>query len=131
MCSKLDRQIRVYDEAGTLLRRIGGAGEGPGEFGGSPSFGVVGDTVWAYDGRLERITLFDRRGNLLSTGRVVSLRIPLLARPLSHRARLNRSRCGVAAHGRRRPRCVSVGPRWACTRSPTSAVDRTVDPRCA
>jgi hypothetical protein len=65
----LDRNIRVYDREGNHLRTIGGRGEGPGEFGGIFGFGVTGDTVWTIDLRLNRITLFDTAGVVLSTGR--------------------------------------------------------------
>jgi hypothetical protein len=70
-------EIRVYDTEGSVLRRIGGRGEGPGEFGGAPSFGVVGDTVWTIDGSLQRITLFDREGSVLSTARAEGVPIAL------------------------------------------------------
>lgn len=69
-------EIRVFSPAGRLLRRIGGKGAGPGEM-ESPRFGVLGDTVWVVDGGLNRITLFDRRGTLLSTGNVERVAIPL------------------------------------------------------
>lgn len=74
-------EIRVYAPGGTLLRRIGRRGGGPGEFESVPRFGVVGDTIWAVDGANERITLFDREGEVLSTGRYASLAVPL---PSSH-----------------------------------------------
>jgi len=76
----LDKEIRVYDPRGQLLRRIGAPGEGPGEFQNAPQFGVHGDTVWAFDIRARRLTLFDRRGEVLSTARVVGLKIPLPGR---------------------------------------------------
>jgi hypothetical protein len=73
-----DMQIRVYNPDGTVVRRIGGRGEGPGEFEDGPRFGVVGDTVWAYDMFASRITLFRRDGTLLSaSGRADLVRIPL------------------------------------------------------
>jgi hypothetical protein len=72
-----DRQIRVYAPEGRLLRRIGGSGDGPGEFRGAPRFGVVGDTVWTWDSSAGRITLFDRAGTVLSTGRTDGLMIPI------------------------------------------------------
>jgi hypothetical protein len=62
-------EIRVYSAAGVLLRRFGRRGGGPGEFESLVRFGVRGDTVWTVDTRLRRITLFDRDGNVLSTGR--------------------------------------------------------------
>jgi hypothetical protein len=73
----MDQQIRVYSPAGDLLRRIGGPGEGPGEFSGIPRFGVIGDTVWANDQQGARITLFDRAGTVLSTGRTTGVQVPL------------------------------------------------------
>ena len=75
----MDHQIRVYSPDGTLLRRIGGPGGGPGEFENAPTIGVVGDTVWAYDNMAGRITLFNRSGNVLSTAPVSGLRIPLVS----------------------------------------------------
>ena len=70
-------EIRVFSPEGQLLRRIGGRGGGPGEFEGTPRFGVVGDTIWAWDGRISRITLFDRQGHVLSTGRTDGVRVHL------------------------------------------------------
>jgi hypothetical protein len=70
-----DAQIRVYDEAGVLVRRIGRGGNGPGEFstgfgGGMVGLGVVGDTVWTYQWSSGRLSLFDRSGRLLSAARL-------------------------------------------------------------
>lgn len=70
-------EIRVYDPEGALVRRIGRRGEGPGEFQGGPRFGVKGDTVWAVDQQANRITLFDRRGMLLSTGAIQAVQVRL------------------------------------------------------
>lgn len=75
-----DREIRVYNSAGSLIRRIGGPGQGPGEFQDPPRFGVHGDTVWAFDMGARRITLFDRTGNVLSAARTDGLKIPLPGR---------------------------------------------------
>jgi hypothetical protein len=71
-------EIRVYDGAGALVRRIGRGGAGPGEF-EAPFFGVLGDTVWVVDSRVNRITLFDRAGTLLSTGTIDQVVVPLPA----------------------------------------------------
>ena len=73
----LDHQIRVYDRNGQLLRRIGRRGGGPGEFDSPPLFGVKGDTLWTIDGMANRLTLFDRAGSVIATGRTSGLRIPL------------------------------------------------------
>jgi len=70
-------EIRVYDTNGQVVRRIGRRGEGPGEFKSAPEFGVRGDTVWAVDRSIVRITLFDRQGNVLSTGRTDGVAVPL------------------------------------------------------
>ena len=65
-----DLQLRVYAPDSRLLRTIGRRGEGPGEFQWSSRFGVVGDTVWTIGQMMDRrITLFDREGRVLSTGR--------------------------------------------------------------
>lgn len=66
------REIRGYSPAGELVARMGRAGEGPGEFSerGSLTFGVRGDTVWAYDMTIQRFTLFDREGGLQSARRI-------------------------------------------------------------
>ena len=61
-------EIRVFDPDGNLLNRIGRRGEGPGEFNMPLQWGVLGDTVWVVDFQLQRTTLFDRGGTLLSTG---------------------------------------------------------------
>ncbi len=70
-------EIRVFSSEGRLLRRVGRQGGGPGEFEGSPRFGVVGDTIWTWDSRISRITLFDRQGHVLSTGRTDGVRVQL------------------------------------------------------
>jgi hypothetical protein len=64
-----DREIRVYSSDGALLHTIGGPGDGPGEFRTGARFGVEGDTVWAIESLSRRITLFDRRGQVLATTR--------------------------------------------------------------
>lgn len=73
----LDNEIRVYDDAGRVIRRIGGRGAGPAEFENAPAFGVVGDTLWAYDNDNGRITLFDLAGTVIGSGRTTGLGVPL------------------------------------------------------
>jgi hypothetical protein len=74
-----DAQIRVYGVDGTLVRRIGGPGQGPGEFTPGPmnpvSWGVSGDTVWAFERRGKRLTLFNREGRVLSTASLAEVLI--------------------------------------------------------
>lgn len=72
-----EQQIRAFSPEGELVARIGGPGEGPGEFSGFVHFGVLGDTVWTMDLAANRLTLFERDGDLLSASAVERLRIPL------------------------------------------------------
>lgn len=62
-----EREIRVYDPQGSLVRRIGRQGSGPGEFETPTAFGIIGDTLWANDIRNRRITLFTRDGRHLTS----------------------------------------------------------------
>jgi len=71
------QEIRVLAPDGSVERRIGREGDGPGEFRRAYAIGVSGDTVWALDSRLDRITLFDREGEVLSTGRIEQARVTL------------------------------------------------------
>jgi hypothetical protein len=67
--------IRVYDPRGKLLRTIGRRGSGPGEFQRFAMFWVVGDTIWTYEPRSAAglITLFNREGEVLATGRTPAI----------------------------------------------------------
>jgi len=71
-----DREIRVYDPEGRMVRRIGRRGAGPDEFEDAPRFGLRGDTVWTYQMSNGRITLFDRTGNVIGSGRSTGVRVP-------------------------------------------------------
>jgi hypothetical protein len=73
----MDKNIRVYSPDGELLRRIGGPGEGPGEFGFAASIGVTGDTLWALESFARRMVLFDRLGTLLSSRRFQGVSVAL------------------------------------------------------
>lgn len=73
-----DVEIRVYSPDGELLRRIGRAGQGPGEFANWTVLGgISGDTLWTFDMGGERLTLFDLEGNVLSTARIENVTAPL------------------------------------------------------
>lgn len=85
------QEIRVLAPDGSVERRIGREGDGPGEFRSAYAIGVFGDTIWALDGRPNRITLFDRDGEVRSTGRVEQARVALptcagLLRPIGMRS---------------------------------------------
>lgn len=66
-----DKVLRYFAEDGSLIRTVGGEGEGPGEF-ASPTGPVTldGDTVLVFDQRLRRFSLFDRAGEFLEDRRV-------------------------------------------------------------
>lgn len=67
------KEIRVFDADGRFLRRIGRAGEGPGEFVIPMSLNRSGDTIWVWDHRLWRIAAFDSLGGLLASHPVAVL----------------------------------------------------------
>ena len=73
-------EIRVYDPEGELVRRIGRAGEGPGEFSENSfglTFGLLGDTLWVHQNGIQQwLTLFERTGEVLSDSRVEDIRVP-------------------------------------------------------
>lgn len=57
------RQLLFVDKAGSLRAQVGRAGGGPGEFQQLTSMSVgPGDSVYAYDGRAHRLSLFDPAG---------------------------------------------------------------------
>lgn len=62
-----ESSILVHDRDGNRVARIGGAGEGPGEFRGLGAMGLLGDTLWAFDYRLGRVSYFSPAGELLRT----------------------------------------------------------------
>ncbi len=61
-------ELRLFDAAGGVKRLIGGAGQGPGEFQRLTTLTVTGgDTAYAYDRRLRRVSIFDPDGKLVRT----------------------------------------------------------------
>lgn len=57
--------LRLFDSRGNFIRVIGGQGEGPGEFQNLTGLSVAGDTIYAYDRRLYRVSVFLTDGTLL------------------------------------------------------------------
>jgi hypothetical protein len=57
--------VLQYDAEGAFSALIGREGDGPGEFRSVSRLGMLGDTVWVIDFRLNRITLLDRQGRVL------------------------------------------------------------------
>lgn len=70
------RQVRVLSGEGRPLFTVGAPGDGPGEFRAISRVGFLSDTLWVFDGRLSRITLFDSGGKLLSTSRISTEAFP-------------------------------------------------------
>lgn len=62
-----DRQVRVYDEHGRLIRTIGRHGAGPGEFRSATLIGLQHDTLAIGDSSIGRVTFFRRTGEVLET----------------------------------------------------------------
>jgi hypothetical protein len=58
-----EHEIRAYGLDGTLRRRIGREGEGPGEFRSITAMMFVHDTMYVSDSGLRRVSTFDRDGN--------------------------------------------------------------------
>ncbi len=64
-------ELRWFSEDGAFIRRAGGEGEGPGEFSGLSFVDVLpGDSVAAFDDRLERVHVFGPDGVLSRTLRI-------------------------------------------------------------
>jgi len=63
-----DRQIRVFETNGTEAFRFGRQGAGPGEFQQTfQTLRFTGDTLWAYDSGLRRVSFIAPNGTLLRT----------------------------------------------------------------
>ncbi len=59
VADELVGEIRTFGPDGSHLRTVGGSGEGPGEFSNSIRLTrVAGDSVYAWDGRTRRLSLF-------------------------------------------------------------------------
>ncbi len=61
-----------------IVGRVGRVGAGPGEFERPGAIGVLGDTLWVADFRLQRFTRFDADGKTVGTQQVL---LPPLPRP--------------------------------------------------
>lgn len=62
-----DGEVLALSPSGAVSRRLGGLGEGPGEYGSVDALGWVGDTLWVSDLQLRRVTLYDMGGTGLGT----------------------------------------------------------------
>lgn len=59
--------VRVFDETGRPFRTVGRKGGGPGEFATPRRMGFLSDTLWVWDARQRRVTLFEPDGTLIAT----------------------------------------------------------------
>ena len=57
------REVRVFDPDGLRVGTVGGPGQGPGEFGGPRSIGLLGDTLWVLE--WQRLSWFGPDGRLV------------------------------------------------------------------
>ena len=62
-----EHEVRAYDLDGGLLHRIGGDGEGPGEFRTIAAIGWMHDTLFVTDGALRRFSVFDADGRYIQS----------------------------------------------------------------
>lgn len=95
-------EVREYSLKGEYLGRIGGKGQGPGEFVGPVSIQSSQDTLWIYDGLLKRWVIVN------SSGEHVRTQLPEVPPRSNFFQRIWRGRHGwwvgeTALIGRRRP----------------------------
>jgi hypothetical protein len=76
------RQLVVFSSEGRMEAILGRPGEGPGEFRALGSYGVHGDSIWAYDPVATRLTWFAPTGQVLASGRIAT-RLPEWPRPVA------------------------------------------------
>lgn len=58
-------QLRLYAPDGTFISSHGRAGDGPGEFRSATRLHLIGDTLFVYDGGLQRLSLHDLTGSFI------------------------------------------------------------------
>jgi hypothetical protein len=66
-------EVLVFGPNGRLEQRIGRRGSGPGEFQFIAGAGLLADTLWVWDSRTARLTLFDRTGRRITDRRLPTL----------------------------------------------------------
>jgi hypothetical protein len=69
-------ELRVFDSAGTLVRRIGRRGEGPGDFGELAALLEGPSGIHTWDWRLHRVTAFAEDGSFLRDQKIAYLPAP-------------------------------------------------------
>ncbi|MEP1150736.1 MAG: 6-bladed beta-propeller [Balneola sp.] len=63
----MTQEIKVFDKNGKLINRIGKRGRGPGEFLRLNNLYLESDLIYAFDPVQYRVTIFDTKGDLVST----------------------------------------------------------------
>ncbi len=88
------REVTLYSSEGTHQVTMGGRGDGPGEFSGSPQIaGLAGDSIFVWDDVARRVTAFSSKGEVVSTARVQpDAAIPVWVTRLANGTYLSRSR---------------------------------------
>ena len=56
------KELRRFDRTGTHLWSTGGAGDGPGKFQALQGLVLRSDSIWVYDPRLQRVSVFAQSG---------------------------------------------------------------------
>jgi hypothetical protein len=81
-------ELRFYDARGAYVTAVGHEGEGPGEFRTLSGLEVGdGDTIYVFDRRLQRVSVFDTGGKLVRV-----LRVPVSVAPLEYVGRFTDGR---------------------------------------
>lgn len=63
----ITHRVAVVRRSGAVLAQFGGEGDGPGEFRGTAELQVRDGRIYAYDQRLQRVTILDLDGGVRST----------------------------------------------------------------
>ena len=71
-----EQRVRMWDANGKLIREIGRSGQGPGEFAGPVRAGWKADTLWVWDSRQARISLFKPSGEFVRSIRAIASSMP-------------------------------------------------------
>ncbi len=79
-----DTEVLLLSEDGSLVRRVGGRGEGPGEFGVITALLTADSGFLAYDTRLGRLSSFSETGEFLESSRLSPQSALVDLKPLAH-----------------------------------------------
>ncbi len=71
LAQPMESVVKVFDAGGRPLYTLGGRGEGPGEFQNPIRLGWLADTLWVFDQRLARTSLFGTDGEFLASFRSI------------------------------------------------------------